>query len=196
MSTEPKNNIGHNDEHFEKEDEKNILNEIDKSDANTVENRFHTALSNAETKIEHFFNETLSTTLSDNTKQQIEEARSRMKDEFSKIKKWFNDRIAEIKAKPDDSKNKMSVFKEEFLVQWADFKKIIFKQTQRVRNLLPGAKKVGLNTEEIITKAKNAINEIILPKLKDLYAVSKAAVEGAIKGVKEMNKNKDESEKK
>lgn len=196
MSFKSEDRLGQDDEHFSKEDGSGFFEALEKGELSELESKFYVFFSKAEAKVEKFITSALESNVSEDVKKQIEEVSAGMKDEFSKIKKWFSDKIAEVKSKPDDTKTKINAFKEEFLKKWTDFKKFISDKTKYIRNLAPGAKKPAINAEAIIKKAKTVTNDIILPKLKEFYAISKAAAAGAVKGVKEMNKNKDESEKK
>src|SRR6476646_8946180 len=120
MSFKPEDYVGHEDEHFSEQDAKSFFDELEKGDLSALESKFQTFFSNAESRMEKFFTDILgsASTLSDEAKKQIEEARASMKDEFSKIKKWFSERIAEMKSKPDDAAGQLKAFKEEFSAKW------------------------------------------------------------------------------
>ena len=203
MSFKPEDYPDNADEHFSAEDAKNFFDALEKGDFAEVESKFQTFCTNAETKVDKFFTSTLGAMISNEARGQIEGAQSMMKDEFAKIKKWFSERMADIKSKPEDAASKMKAFKEEFLAKWADFRRVVAEKTRSVRNLVPVSDKKpvapaapAMNAEQIITKAQDAAN-VVLPKLKNLFALSKAAAAGAMKGIKEMQqKKKDESEKK
>lgn len=194
MSFKPEDYVGQ-DEHFSARDAKSFFEALENGDFPELEKKFEICISNAETKMEKFFDSVLESTLSDESKSQIEGARSMMRSEFTKIKKWFSDRITEMKSKPNDAASKMKAFKEEFLRKWTDFRKWVAEKTKNVRKLVSATdKNLSINAEAIIMKVQS-VAKLITPKLKYLFAVSKAAAKGAIKGVKDMQKNKDESDK-
>lgn len=199
MSFKPEDYPNHADEHFSAQDAKNFFEALEKGDFAEIETKFQTFVSNAEKKMDSFFTAVLGSALSDEAKRQIDDARSVMKAEFGKIKTWFTQRIQEIKGQPaDDAATKLKAFKEEFSNKWGDFKKLIVEKTKSVRNFVPNSseKKPSIDAEAIVLKAQNTVNEVVLPKLKNLFALSKAAAEGALKGVKDMQKKKEDSEKK
>ncbi|MEY3183189.1 MAG: hypothetical protein RLZ35_1174 [Pseudomonadota bacterium] len=191
------NNSEDQEKHFSTEDEKSFFDALEKGDLTALEKKFETAVTNAENKIEAFIGSIATLTASEDVKSQVEGARSAMKSEFTKIKTWFTAKMAELKGQPaDDLPSKLKVFKEECLVQWADLKKYMIQKTKGIKALMPGAKKPGIDAEAVILKTQTTINEVVVPTLKNLFAISKAATLGAIKGVKEMQKNKDDSDKK
>jgi hypothetical protein len=195
MSFKPEDYNGQ-DEHFSLQDAKNFFSALEKGALAEIELSFGVLLSGAEKNIEKFFSKVAADKLTAEAKTQVEESKLTIQDTCAKLKQWFSDGLADIKAKPEEAANKIKTLKEEFSKKWTDARNVIAEKTKYAKSLMPASEnKPGINAEEIILKAQGMAN-LVIPKLKNLFEMSKAAAKGAIKGVKEMEEKKDDSEKK